>query len=299
VIKAVPVKDVLKGLEDMLKDFVQDGISICIEQDCDLKINADANKMMQALLNICNNACDSMPDGGTLTVNAKSVFLDKKFCSRFDDVPEGEYCEISISDTGHGIPDKLMPHIFEPFFTTKSAGKGTGLGLPITAGIVRMHAGHINVESGDGGSVFKVYLPAAKDAKTDCASTDEVTEAQNHEILVIDDDTDFLAMIKDLLSTRGYAVTAVSSGAEGINVFRNDTGRFGLVILDMIMPGMDGATVFQNLRLIQSDVKIIICSGFSGDIPIMDLLKNGAFAFLHKPFDARDLEELVVSAFNE
>ncbi len=292
IIRSIPVETIMSDLGQMLRDIVPKRIEVCVSAEGGQTINADANQIHQALLNVCINACDAMPETGTLTVSTAPVTIGKDEAR--PELHEGEYCVITIADTGCGIPEDVISKIFDPFFTTKELGKGSGLGLSITQGIIRMHGGIIDVKSGDG-TKFSIYLPSGP-AKQQAAAEAVPKESGGSKILIIDDDAASVEAMKDILTVGGITPVVVSSGAEGVHLLKSNPGGFDIVILDMLMRDMNGAHVFQSLRMISPDVKIIVCSETVAEDQVRNFMRKGAFAFLQKPFDKSDFEDLIFSA---
>ncbi|MFA6451614.1 MAG: response regulator, partial [bacterium] len=201
-----------------------------------------------------------------------------------------------IGDDGCGIPAGMVNRIFEPFFTTKEKGNGTGLGLSVTMGIVKMHHGLIEVESEPGkGTNVKVYLPAAKERQPEAEAESNVHSRLGcrETILIVDDEQDFTEMISDFLSAKGYNPISANSGKDAVAIFEKNPYDIKLVLLDIMMPGMDGGEVFTALRRIRDDVKIIICSGFSIEGKAREIMKQGACEFVQKPCDIHSLLETI------
>lgn len=279
-------RDILIDTVDILRVSVLNNIEITTPE-CDILIRGDANQLGQAFLNICANACDAMKEGGKLEIGAAPVYLDNEFCSSRRGIKPGEYCLIDIRDEGGGIPADMLEQIFEPFFTTKDKGAGTGLGLSVTKSIVETHNGLIEVESKPGeGTKVKVYLPCAKEAPTAYKPEADETlrKGKKETILIVDDEKDFTDMMSDFLIEQGYSSIAANGGKEALDLFKKNQADVRLVILDMMMPRMDGAETFAALRQIRNDVKVILCSGFSVAGKAMRLMNDGARAFVQKPF---------------
>lgn len=253
----------------------------------------DAGQVQQAILNICINGRDAMPQGGTLTIKTENVHLNVKDVQFYIDVPPGEYVLVSVSDTGIGMDRETREHIFDPFFTTKR--KGTGLGLSLVYGIIKKHNGFIQVQSRPGkGSRFLVYLPA-------CAGPDRCTERKevvrlrrgSELLMVVDDDPMIIDLAREILRRHGYAVLTASGGDEAIGLYEQRSKDIAAVVLDMVMPGMDGRTVFRRLREINPAVKVIASSGYSHERDADDLLKQGAEGFVQKPYRVAELVKAV------
>lgn len=284
------VNDIVLDVIDMLKNTVSQKIRLGTVLSEGMKnICVDANQIAQAVLNICINACDAMPEGGELTFTTSM--------GRHDSTePEDKYCVISISDTGAGIAPELKDRIFEPFFTTKGKEKGSGLGLSICHGIIVNHRGFISVDSEAGrGATFKLYIPACDSRVTDV--NDEKKSDANHglqgTILVIDDDIDFGQVMMEILQAEGFRVYACASGKEAITLYEQKGREIDIVFLDMMLPEMDGNEIFRALKGIDPGVKVVLCSGYSRAGKATELLRNGAVAFLQKPFDIDEIREAV------
>jgi two-component system, cell cycle sensor histidine kinase and response regulator CckA len=248
-------------------------------------VDVDWGQIEQVLLNLYVNAWQAMPSGGSLFLETKNVILDEEYRKPFH-VKPGKYAKISITDTGMGMDEKTQKRIFEPFFTTKEMGRGTGLGLATTYGIIKGHGGIINVYSEKGhGATFTIYLPASgKEIEKEKKSPVEPIKGKET-ILLVDDEEVVLNVNRMVLEKLGYKVLLARNGQEAIEVFRARKDGIDLVILDMIMPGMDGAKAFDLLKGIQADVKIILSSGYGINDEINTMMERGCKGFLQKPFD--------------
>lgn len=255
-------------------------------------VSANPTQIHQVLLNICVNARDAMPNGGTLTLAAENVTLDEGYARMHLDAKPGPYAKISIADTGTGIPPVIREKIFEPFFTTKEIGRGTGLGLSTSLAIVKSHGGFINVYSEVGqGSSFKIYLPA--DAKAQVESGElkggELPTGKGELILVIDDEAAVREITKETLEAYGYRAIPARDGAEGVALFAEHKSEIKAIITDIMMPVMDGSTAIRVLQRMDPQVRIIAASGFTAHELSMNPAKEGIRAFLTKPYTADKL----------
>ncbi len=251
-------------------------------------------QLHQVLLNLCVNARDAMPDGGTLTLSAKNVQIKPTDTPPHPDAKLGNYLCVSVADTGEGIPAEQKKKIFEPFFTTKAPGKGTGLGLSTSLGIVRSHDGFMTVQSEVGrGTEFKIYLPAATEMPGQTLHKKVSLPPGNGErILIVDDEEAFLAIMRSALENYSYKVLTASSGVEALAHFTRNPKAVNLIITDLDMPFMDGRAVIAALRKIRRDVKIIAASGTEKDEE--NFLKDvKPDAFISKPFTSESLLETV------
>jgi CheY-like chemotaxis protein len=257
-------------------------------------VEVDRGQIEQVLLNLYVNAWQAMLDGGDLYLNTENVTLDRNYVKPYR-VEPGRYVKISITDTGVGIDKETQKRIFEPFFTTKEMGRGTGLGLASVYGIIKSHSGYINVYSEiDQGTTFTIYLPASgKEAIEDESVTADIVKGTGT-ILLIDDEKMILAVGQELLEELGYTVVPAMSGQEAIDIFQNAHDEIDMIIIDMVMPGMSGSETFDRLREIDSDIKILLSSGYSVDGQASDILKRGCDGFIQKPFNMNQLAEKIV-----
>ena len=243
-------------------------------------------------MNVIMNSFDAMPKGGHLSISTSNVFLDQKYCSGFPDLKQGDYIKLSVTDTGTGMTNIVKNRAFEPFFSTKSKGEGTGLGLSTVYGIVKNHSGHINVYSElEQGTTINIYIPVSK-IKKELYSAKKVEFVKGKEtILLIDDEKLVRAVGKDILTDLGYKVHLASSGKQGIKLLKKYINTIQLVILDMIMPEMDGEAVYKELKKIKADLKIIIASGYSQNGTAEKIVRKENTIFIQKPFQMKELSE--------
>jgi two-component system cell cycle sensor histidine kinase/response regulator CckA len=255
-------------------------------------IKGDPTQLHQVLLNLCLNARDAMPDGGKLSLIAENIDLDSYYAQMTPDAKAGPYVVLTVTDTGHGIPDELLDKIFEPFFTTKAVGKGTGLGLATALGIVKSHGGFMHVYSVRGkGSQFKVHLPATRTDQADAAQIIPVAppRGQGELVLVVDDEAPIRQITCRTLKENGYQVITANDGAEAVAVYAQNAAKIIVVLTDMIMPFMDGAATIRALHRINPEVRIIVASGMLTHKREAEAIGPGVRAFLSKPFTAEKL----------
>lgn len=262
-------------------------------------VQGDPSQIQNAILNLAINARDAMPDGGELSLRTHTQDLGEEFesCRDFE-VQEGTYLCVSVADTGRGIAAEILPHLFEPFFTTKEEGKGTGMGLASVYGTVRQHKGCIDVKSELGkGSTFSVFLPLAHDGPKPQTPPSRVsTELNVERILIVDDEALVRSFCVDVLSAVGIEVLAASDGAQAVALYREKWKSIDLVILDMVMPHMDGRTAFGMLQTINPEVKVLLSSGYSLNEHAQEILEQGATGFIQKPFGHVKLLESIRDA---
>jgi signal transduction histidine kinase len=254
-------------------------------------VQGDSNMLENALLNIAINARDVMPAGGTLSFATNNVVLNDANIPRYaPELAAGEYVRVTIRDTGSGMEEKTMLRIFEPFFTTKEIGKGTGLGLAAVYGCVRQHKGHVMVESALGmGSAFIIYLPVLLVNEQQAGPAAQVCVKGKGNILMIDDDQRIGEIAVELLNGIGYTPIYMNSAVKAIEYFKKNHGSVDAVILDIIMPKMNGLDVFRELKRISPSVKVIIASGYSDEKQDALLSKEGVSVFVNKPYTLSEM----------
>ena len=253
--------------------------------------------LSKTIMNLVSNAAEAMPDGGEITISTENRYIDHPIRG-YDDIEEGEYVILTVSDTGVGISAEERERIFEPFYTKKVMGRsGTGLGMPVVWGTVKDHHGYIDVESTVGqGAAFNLYFPASRQqyAKDSEQQSIETYIGKGESILVVDDVEIQRDIATALLAKLGYVVTAVSSGAEAVAFVKNQ--KVDLLILDMIMePGIDGLETYQKILEIHPGQKAIIASGFSETDRVKEMHKLGAGAYIKKPYTLEKIGTAVKS----
>jgi CheY-like chemotaxis protein len=290
-VKTVCVCDMIHDLTSMLERTLSKKIKIKTTVNDAISISVDANQIQQALINICNNACDAMPDGGVLAIECIEVAPDPAYCANHLDIKPGHYCVIQISDTGTGIPRDMLKKVVDPFFTTKGPGKGTGLGLSVSFGIIRSHGGAMHIYSEPGrGTIVKIYLPVAESPAESCRKVVTYDLKRGSEtLMLVDDEINILEIAKKILVSAGYTVAAFSSPIEAVEYYRAHWNEISLVALDMIMPEMDGGEVFSALHEINPDVNVMLSSGYSLNGQAGKLMKEGIKGFIQKPYGVTEL----------
>lgn len=257
-------------------------------------ICADPTHIHQVLMNLCVNARDAMPEGGILSIVAQNVFLHETDLNLNLDACVGAYVKISVTDTGIGISPETLDRLFEPFFTTKAVGKGTGLGLSTVRGIVKSHGGFINVKSTLGkGSKFEIYLPAIEETEVRVNEAIELPRGRGELILIVDDETAICEIAHTLLDKFGYRVLTATNGIEAIAIYTQHQHEIDVVLLDMMMPSMDGQMTRKALEKIDPHVKIITITGLSA--PNLPDGAKSAFPppILSKPYTTVDLLKIL------
>ncbi|HWA15652.1 MAG TPA: response regulator [Gemmatimonadales bacterium] len=264
-------------------------------------VQGDPTQLNQVVLNLCVNARDAMPGGGTLSVSTCNVTVDDAYAALLRTVPAGRYVQLQVTDTGTGIPPEVRDRIFEPFFTTKEPGKGTGLGLSTVQTIVRSHGGGISVESEPGrGTSFKIFLPVPTDTPVGGAlepAAKAPPRGQGELILVVDDDASVLDITRQTLESYGYRVLSAEDGAQAIGHFAMHRDQIALVLTDMMMPVMDGLVLIKALRRISSGVCIIATSGHQDNVD--PATRADVQHHLAKPYSADTLLQVLRQALDE
>ena len=264
---------------------------------CDLPrelgcLKGDATQLHQVLMNLCVNARDAMPGGGTLRLSAGNVELDAQYASMTPEAHAGSYLTVRISDTGTGIPQEIIEKIFDPFFTTKEIGKGTGLGLSTAIGIVRSHDGFLNVRSElDKGTTFEIFLPLATDGAVSIADKNDSPPPAGHGefILAVDDETQVRNMTSIILTQHGYHTLIAADGAEAVSIYALRGGDIRVVLTDIMMPVMDGVALCRTLRKMNPEVRLIATTGYADESHTQELRSLNMCAVLSKPFSAATL----------
>ena len=259
-------------------------------------VTGDVTQLHQVFLNLCVNARDAMPNGGTLTLRAQNLSLDEQFAHMHPEAQAGPYVIIEVSDTGVGMAPAVLEHIFEPFFTTKLLGEGTGLGLPTVRTIVRSHGGFVTVHSEqDKGTRFTVHLPAraAKPGATADCTPVVAPSGDGEVIIVVDDEESVRDVLTETLRLSNYAVLPARDGAEAIALYVQNRERVRLVLTDLIMPSIDGKELIRALRGLSPDLKIVVSSGLGEEFGSPDASALPVQAVLQKPYTASMLLETV------
>ncbi|MBF0201812.1 MAG: transporter substrate-binding domain-containing protein [Desulfamplus sp.] len=261
-------------------------------------VMADMNQIRQVMLNLYINAWQAMPGGGEIFLETNLTDLDGPFCKP-QEISPGTYVKISVTDTGTGMEKEILQRIFDPFFTTREKNRGTGLGLASAYGIIKNHGGVITVYSEPGhGSTFNIYMPLCLQEPE--RETDEsfkkitISRAQASEtILLIDDEEMITEVGKAMLETMGYQVITAGDGREGVEIFQSRSQNIDLVILDMIMPVMDGEEAFERIREISPEVPVILSSGYSATGKTARILERGCNDFIQKPFNIEEFSKKI------
>ncbi len=250
-------------------------------------IQGDPTQLHQVLLNLCVNARDAMPNGGTITISAENTTLDRNYAAMNLEAKPGPYIILRVKDTGTGIPPAALDRIFEPFFTTKEVGKGTGIGLSTLHAIVKGHSGFVTVQTEMGkGTEFAVHLPAVESSAAENAEAQErkIPHGSGELVLIAEDEQMILDITKDSLERHGYRTVVASDGVEALSMFLQHRDDVKLVLLDMIMPYMDGPSAIRALEKLNPDVKFVAVSGSSEKFKAAEAASRKPMRFLPKPY---------------
>ena len=289
----VQLNPLVNDVEKIIRSTFPKNIDITSDIPSDLwPVKADATQIHQIFLNLCINARDAMPEGGSLLITGENVEIDENFAAMVSGAKEGDYAMLSISDSGTGIPQELLTKIFDPFFTTKGVGRGTGLGLSTVIGIVRSHVGFVSVQSEPGhGATFKVFLPreTGEEAVQRHFANLELQPGNGETILVVDDEVFIAKTTALVLEKNGYKVLTAAEGTEALALYREHANAIALVLTDVIMPGMGGVQLAQALNEINPQVKIIASTGQASENRQAQLQAVGVKIILRKPYDTKKL----------
>jgi PAS domain S-box-containing protein len=252
-------------------------------------VEADQGQIEQVLLNLYVNAADAMPGGGKLILKTKNETHLNIKSNHYDPRP-GKYVQLTITDSGTGIDNQTLERIFDPFFTTKGMGRGTGLGLASVYGIIKSHDGYIDVTSEKGhGTTFTIFLPASEKDVEGTADTAAKLIKGSGTLLVVDDEELVLKVGVNMLEKLGYTVLGAKNGTEAVDIFKANKDKIQMVILDIIMPDMGGGEVYDKIKAINPEVKVLLSSGYSVDGQAIELLERGCDGFMQKPFTMEEL----------
>ena len=288
---------------DILKSSIKHKIRIKTNLEENLKkIEGDSSQIKQVITNLCLNASEAIPEDGDIIISTSNNEITEDDLGKFTKFPHlknGEYIKIEVEDNGKGMDEEILKQCFEPFFSTK--GFGRGLGLPATIGIIENHHGAIIIESQpEQGTKVKIFLPVISSRLTsevalfDSQHKDETSEKDTRPvILVVDDDRCVRETFNDILQQIGYQTLIADSGENAVAIYRKNYEKIDLIILDILMPGMNGMETFFELRKINNKLKVLFCSGYDELTVFQETLEEGKFPFLHKPFNIERLKNEV------
>ena len=284
------VEHLLREVEKIANDTFLKSIRVLCSIPSDLwTLAGDPTQLHQVLLNLCVNARDAMPQGGTLSLSARNAELDGSYAGMHIGAKPGPHVVIEVEDNGSGMPPEVVERIFEPFFTTKEFGKGTGLGLSTTMAIVKSHGGFVRVESViEVGTKFLVHLPALAEVGRIVEQPEEndLPRGEGELILVVDDEDAVRQITRQTLETFGYRVLLATDGAEAVKLYAAKGNDIAAVLTDMMMPVMDGPTMIHVLLRVNPDVRILAASGINTEVMVSKAAQAGVSHFMPKPYTA-------------
>jgi signal transduction histidine kinase/ABC-type amino acid transport substrate-binding protein/ActR/RegA family two-component response regulator len=285
----------------LLKSSIDPRVRISLKLNAEHPIiDGDISALQNAILNIGINASHAMPDGGQLSISTAPALLDQTFCDHCQSsIKPGSYIEIDITDTGCGMTRETCKRIFEPFFTTKERGKGTGLGLASSLGTIEQHGGTINVHSEvNSGTSFHIFLPASPSATKD--ENNELTTLISGQgtVLLVEDDEVMRITASAILESLGYQVITADNGKTGLEVFKKDQDKIDMIMLDMIMPVMNGRDCFTAIKAIKPNACILLSTGFSDQEDVDAMRQQGLCGVIHKPYLSAELSKAVDDALH-
>jgi signal transduction histidine kinase len=301
-VKPVDLREIIRRAERILRRTIREDISIRLELAATPSIvRADAGQIELVLVNLSINAQDAMPEGGVLRIETVSFPVDESYAARHPGLSPGPHVMLAVSDTGVGMDQPTMARIFEPFFTTKEVGKGTGLGLSTAYGIITQHGGSINVHSEKGhGSTFKILLPQLEGAEA--APPREPVDLVlrgTETILVVEDNPMVRTLLGRLLPSLGYETLTAGGVEECLELVKTRTGSLHLLLTDVVMPTMNGRELYERVRLLRPELKVLFMSGYTTEVIGHHGVIEEGVHFLHKPFSRSALSIKIRAALEQ
>ncbi|MGO9567917.1 MAG: PAS domain S-box protein [Desulfomonilaceae bacterium] len=296
-IRALDINEVISGMEEMLRRIIGEDIElVTVLSSLAGLVRADPGQIEQVLMNLAVNARDAMPNGGKLILETANVLLDEDYCRTHSEVESGAYIMLAVSDNGQGMEPETISRIFDPFFTTKEKGVGTGLGLATLYGIVKQHGGHVGVDSQVGrGTIFKVYLPCVEDFIVEVQqSKSSAPRPEGREtVLVVEDEEVVRNLTCEVLDILGYCTLAASDPEQAQALSRSHEGPIHLLLTDVVLPQMDGRSLYQTLSVTRPEMKVLYCSGYTESFIVHHGVLDQGVQFLAKPFTVDSLARKV------
>ncbi|HBF34662.1 TPA: hypothetical protein DDW35_08855 [Candidatus Sumerlaeota bacterium] len=303
--KILDLNEIVSGMTKMLQRLIGEDITLVwIPGENLWSVKVDPSQVDQVLANLCVNARDAIDAPGNITIELRNAVLDDEYCANNANALPGEYVELEVTDTGHGMSRDIIDHVFEPFFTTKGVGQGTGLGLATVYGVVQQNHGTINVYSEPGrGTSFKIYLPRYAEnlvqTPPEGAEQDEVSAGHHETILVVEDEPALLHMSRAMLERLGYRVLAANSPSEALFLADKHAGEIHLLMTDVVMPEMNGRELVQRILTRYPNLKHLFMSGYTANVIAQHGVLDAGVHFIQKPFSRKMLAEKVREALEE
>jgi two-component system, cell cycle sensor histidine kinase and response regulator CckA len=294
---------VVGDMMKMLRRLVGENIDLVWQPGSDTwPVKVDPAQIDQILANLSVNARDAIDGAGYLILRTNNVTLDEHYCGKHTDCKPGDYVQLVISDTGCGMDKEVLDHLFEPFFTTKALGEGTGLGLSTVFGIIKQNQGHITVYSEPGmGTSFNIFLPRYYQGIINTKKEDKKEQVLggNETILLVEDEAAILHLNQELLTSMGYKVISAISPEEALKNAGKYKDTIHLLLTDVIMPGMNGRQLAEQLIIKRPDMKIIFMSGYTSDIIARHGVLEKDVHFIQKPFNKPDMAKMIRQALTD
>ena len=291
---AVDLNEIINRVHQLLLRLISEDIHLEINLDHHvLPVLADSGQIEQVLMNLSTNARDAMPQGGSIVITTETVTLNTDFVIARGFGTPGRYALLTFTDSGAGMEPEIVRHVFEPFYTTKELGKGTGLGLSIVYGIIKKHSGYVLCYSTIGiGTIFQIYLPLLDSAPAEIGkrALERELDVQGESFILLAEDNETTRVLgREILEEFGYSVVEAVDGEDALEKFREQGGRISLVILDVIMPKMNGREVYDAIRGIAPDTRVLFCSGYARDVVVSQGGLEEGMNYLAKPFTPKEL----------
>ena len=301
--KNIDLNDLINNMSALFQRLISEDIELTFDLDRDIdQIKADPSQIEQILMNMVVNARDAMPEGGSLSIETRQVYLDGQYLRMHNGVKKGQYVLLAITDTGMGMDKETQKRIFEPFFTTKGKAKGTGLGLSTVYGIVKQSEGHLWVYSEPGlGTTFKIYLPAYKEdvRREKEPDKEEKPLGGNETILVVEDEYLVRELVCDTLQNSGYTILEAANGKEALEIYHSNQQNIDLILTDVIMPEMSGRKLVETLAEKYPGLKSLYMSGYTDDAIIRHGVLEPGMNYIQKPFSPRSLLKKINEVLNK
>jgi signal transduction histidine kinase len=292
--KPLNINKFLNGLSDFLRRSLGETVALEIfETDGLWQVEADPVQLEAAILNLAVNARDAMPEGGKLTIATSNSFLDENYCRHHEELVAGQYVQIAVSDTGRGMSKDILERVFDPFFTTKVAGQGTGLGLSQVYGFVKQSSGHIQIDSEPGeGTTVKIYLPRLLGEIGDDRTQEREVVAAGvaQTILLVEDDHDVRAYVVEILRELHYRVLEAHDADSALGIVDRNDVQVDLLLTDVVLPGMNGRQLAEELRVRQPGIRVLFMSGYSRDAIVREGRLDPGVELMQKPLTQEVLE---------
>jgi CheY-like chemotaxis protein len=301
--RAIDLNDMVDGFQGLLRRTIREDVEIrFLPTPTQPSIRGDRGQLEQVIMNLAVNAQDAMPEGGTLLIETSEVELDEEYARAHSGVTAGHYALLSFSDDGVGMDSSTRAKVFEPFFTTKERGKGTGLGLATVYGIVKQHEGNIWAYSEPGeGTTFKCYFPLADESAVErVAPRKAVTDLGGTEtIMVVEDEPMVRSLALKVLRRQGYSVLEAPGGEACLEALRNHDGPLDLLLTDVVMPGMNGRDLYEEVKGLFPGARVLFMSGYTENLVTHRGVLDEGIPFIQKPFSAQALATMVRAALGK